>query len=144
MAESKEPKGSVPMASSLEEFRYMQQIYQNQYMALAQEINSRVEALRELDNAQKSIEDLDILKERKTLIPIGADTFIAGRITDENTVVLGIGAGYFVEKNIDHAKGYISKAIEKETQSINKLNKNKKEVESALMEIAYKVEELSH
>lgn len=144
MAEQKDPKEPRQLASSIEEFRYLQQVYQSQYMALAQEMSTRAESLRELDNVQKTLEDMDMIKEMDTLIPIGSETYTKGKIMDGDSVVVGIGAGYFVEKDIASAKNYISNALEKETLNINKLSKNKRELESALIEISYKIEELSH
>ncbi len=137
------PQPQAPIATTLEEFRYLQQIYQNQYALVTQEINNRSENLRELDSAQKALENIDTIKDRNTMIPMGANTFATGKITDDRSIVVGIGAGYMVEKNIDEAKNYISKAIDQETKYINQLGKSKREVESALMEIAFKVNELS-
>jgi prefoldin alpha subunit len=144
MAEQKDPEERRPLASNIEEFRYLQQVYQTQYMALAQEMSTRAESLRELDNVQKTLEDIDMIKERETMVPIGSDTYVQGKIINGDSVVVGIGAGFFIEKDIASAKNYISKALEKETSNINKLNKNKRELESALLEISYKIEELSH
>jgi prefoldin alpha subunit len=145
MADSKSAgqQPQSPVATTVEEFRYLQQIYQNQYLLINQEIGNRSENLRELDSAQKALENMDALKGKSTLIPMGASTFATGTITDGKSVVIGIGAGYMMEKNVDDAKNYISKAIEQETKFINQLNKNKKDVEAALMEIAYKINDLS-
>ncbi len=145
MAESRNsgPQPQTPIATTLEEFRYLQQIYQNQYGLVSQELNNRTENMRELDAAQKALENIDTIKDKSTMIPVGANTFALGKITDNKSVVVGIGAGYMVEKNIEEAKNYIAKALEQETKYINQLNKNKKDVEAALMEIAFKVDELS-
>ncbi len=140
-----DPKQAKPLGvSSLEEFRYLQQIYQNQYMMLAEQITGHTDRLREFEATRLSLENIDSLKERGALIPMGSNTFVNGRIADEDTVLVGIGAGYFAEKNIDKAKGYISSMITKEEESIKKLATNKKELEKALIEISYKIEELSH
>ncbi len=144
MAGEKNPKESRPMATTIEEFRYLQQVYQNQYMMLAQELSNRSDTLKQLDTALKTLEDMDMIKERDTLVPIGYGTYTKGRILGGDKVILGIGAGYMLEKNIDEAKGFITKALDGETKYINKLTKTKKELEAALMDIAYKMEELSH
>jgi prefoldin alpha subunit len=138
------PQPQAPIATTLEELRYLQQIYQNQYGLVSQEINNRSENLRELDSAQQTLENIDIIKDKSTLVSTGASTFAFGKITDNKSVVIGIGAGYMVEKSIDEAKNYISKAIEQESKYITQLNKSKKEVEAALIEIEVKVDELSH
>lgn len=144
MAESKNPSlQQPPAATTIEEFRYLQQIYQNQYMLVNRELSTRSENLGELYSAQQTLENIDAIKDKGTMVPIGANVFAAGKVTDNKSIVVGIGAGYMVEKNIDEAKNYISKAIEQETKNVNQLNKNKKGVEAALMEIEYKINELS-
>ncbi len=144
MADAKPREPQRPMASTLEEFRYLQQVYQNQYMALTQELSGSADRLRELDAAQKTLENMDSVKEKDTLVSIGYGTYVNSRITNGDTVLVSVGAGYMVEKKVDEAKAYISSALDQETTSINKLNKAKKELESALIEIAYKIDELSH
>jgi prefoldin alpha subunit len=144
MADEKNPKEQRPLATTLEEFRYLQQLYQNQYMSLAQELNGRMEMLKQLDTAQKTLEDIDSIKERDALVPVGYGTFAKGRILGSDTVMLSIGAGFMVEKSIAEAEAHIAKALDGETKYINKLNKSKRELESALTEISYKIEELSH
>lgn len=128
---------------SPEELQYLYQIYQSQYNNLGQEIGTRLDVLRQLDGAQKALEEMDAIKGKNTLIPVGADVYIDGKVNAGKTVIVGIGAKYLVEKPIDDAKGYVSKAMEKETDYINKLAKSRKEVEASLMDISYKLQELS-
>lgn len=141
-ARQPEPQGSK--ANSLEELQYIHQLYQNQYALLTQEINRRIEVLRQLDSAQKALEDADKMKGSNILIPVGADVYFDGKLNNTKNVVLGIGAGYLLEKDIDGAKSYIAKAVEKETEYINRLAKSKKELEAALIEVSYKIQEISH
>lgn len=137
------PQPQVPTPKTIEEFRYLQQIYQNQYMLINQELSNRALNLRELDSAQKTLENISTLEGKGTLIPIGANTFATGKITDNKSIAVGIGAGFLVEKNVDEAKNYISKAIEQENKYLTQLVKNKKDTEVALMELEYKINELS-
>ena len=138
------PKAPAAGTPSADQLRYLQQIYQNQYMAMAQELNGAIEVLQNLETVLTTLEGMSNLKDKNTLIPIGPSVYMDGKITNAKSVVLGIGAGYMVEKDVDSAKGYITKMIDKETQHINRLNKSKKELEAALMEISYKVDELAH
>lgn len=140
----KPQKQQQPAGNTIEELRYLQQLYQNQYVGIAQEINIAIDALRTLDNVQGTLENIDTLNGKNSLVPVGPSTYLDGKITNAKSVVIGIGAGYLVEKDIDGAKSYISKMTEKETQHINRLNKAKREIEGALMEISYKADELSH
>ncbi len=137
--QSQQRSGATP-----DELKYMQHLYQNQYVLITQELNSRIQALGEITNSQATLERIDMVKKKKALVPIGAETYLDGTISDSEAVVVGVGAGYLVEKDVAGAKAHIAKAIEKETQYINKLMKSKKELEAALMEVSYKLEELAH
>ncbi len=138
------PETGKIKANTIEELRYLQQIYQNQYSLVGQEIDSRLAALEELGRSLKTLENADSVAGKGSLIHVGASVYMTGTISKAKSVVVGVGAGYLVEKSVDEAKGYISDINEREVQSINKLNKTKKDIESALVEISYKAEEMSH
>lgn len=142
MADQKPPERK--RVESVEELKYLQQIYQNQYTLVAQQINSTLELIRQLESAHSTIEHMDAVKGRQGLVPIGADAFISGKIDEAGSVLVGIGAGYLVEKSMDEAKQFFSKFNEQEMQEVNRLMKAKAELENAMIEISYKIDELSH
>ena len=138
------PKEPAPQRElGLEDLRYIQQMYQSQFMLINQEINTRLEVLRQLENVQRTLENINTLENKRTLIPVGSDAYLEGKVTNSTSVVVGIGAGYLAEKKTDEAKSYVAKAIERETGNVNRLVKNKKELENALIEVSYKIDELS-
>ena len=142
--QSEPAKPSRGPTANIEELRYFQQLYQNQYMEVAREISDAISLLQTIETVQHTLENTEEIGDKNAMIPVGPSTYFSGKITDAKTVVMGVGAGYLIEKDINSAKAYMSKMMEKETQHIGRLNKSKKELEGALMEISYKVEELSH
>ena len=130
--------------SQLEELRYMHQIYQNQYMSIANEISTRLEALKNFQNTQQTLENIDAIVNKNLLLGLGGGAYASGTMTNPKSVVVSVGGGFLVEKEISHAKGYVAKAVDNTTNTINQLTKNRREIERALLEIAYRIEELSH
>lgn len=137
-------KPQVSKAEALDELRYLQQLYQTQYMMINQEAESRINVLRELEAARFTLENHDSVKGRKSMTPLGAGVFVNSTIGEGGTVVMDVGAGYMVERKVDEAKGAIAKKLDKDTENIKKLQKNKKDLESALVDIAYRIDALSY
>ncbi len=141
----KKPSGDqgLKRAGTMEELSYIRNMYQNQYSMVQQSINSRLEFLRQMDEAHTALEHLDQMNKKNTLMHVGSAVYIKSTVADAKSAVVGVGAGYLVEKEVAAAKAHISKMLEKETEEINKLGKTKAELEKAMVEISYKIEELS-
>jgi prefoldin alpha subunit len=122
-----------------DELRYVQQIYQNQYAVAANSTNMILQELQELNSAQKTLENVDMVEGKEVLTSIGADTFFFGKVQSAKSVIMAVGGGYLVEKEIDSAKARIAAVIQARTERLNKLMKNRKELESALIEISYRL-----
>jgi prefoldin alpha subunit len=129
-------------AAGVEELRYMQQVYQNQYAVASNSINMLLQELQELNSVQKTMENADILEGKSLLTNIGADTFMFSSVQDTKTMLMAVGAGYVVEKDIDSAKARVAALIQKRTESLNRIIKSRKEVEAALIEISYRLDSI--
>jgi prefoldin alpha subunit len=127
----------------LEELRYMQQIYQNQYAILNNSMTMHVQEMQALSAAQKALENNDLMEGSEALTHTGAGIYMKAKIKDAGHVIVGIGGNYFVEKGIDDAKGYVSKLIEKKTEIINRLTKSRRDLQGAIIDASYKIENSS-
>jgi prefoldin alpha subunit len=127
-----------------EELRYMSQVYQGQYDTIVREINAKIAQVKELNGAQQALERMEVIGGSKALTPVGYDVYLDSSVARSDRVVVGVGAGYLVEKGVDEAKQYVAMAVEKETKAISNMTRAKKEVEAALIEIMYKLEEAEH
>jgi prefoldin alpha subunit len=134
----------VTKIGAMEELRYIQQLYQTQYMMVGQEVESRAAALRELEGARLTLENYDKVKGKKNVLPVGAGIFVNGAIGESSTVLMEIGAGYMLERTIDEAKAAVAKKLDKETEAIKHLQKSRRELEAALVEVSYRIESLSY
>ena len=124
----------------LDELAYMQQVYQNQYNLVGNNINLLLQEVQRLNSAQKTIENLNLVKGKDVITNIGADFYLFGKVPNPDTVLVGVGAGYLVEKDPESAKEYVASLIKRRTEDLNLLTKNRKELENALVEISYRME----
>ncbi|XP_037959811.1 probable prefoldin subunit 5 [Teleopsis dalmanni] len=60
---------------------------------------------------------------REVLVPLTSSLYVNGRIKDPNNVLLNIGAGYYIEKNLDESKEYLEKRIVYVQEQIEKVEK---------------------
>ncbi|MGA2799873.1 MAG: prefoldin subunit alpha [Candidatus Micrarchaeaceae archaeon] len=138
MANNANGSGGLDGASS-DELRYVQQVYQNQYAVATNSINMILQELQELNSAQKTLENVNLVEGKEALTSIGADTFFFSRVQSTKSVVMAVGGGYLVEKAIDSAKERTAKLIQVRTDRLNRIVKNRKELEAALIEISYRL-----
>jgi prefoldin alpha subunit len=127
-------KGSGRKMSN-EEIAYVERVYQNQYAMIGNAINASLEELQQLNSASKSLEDMDKLAGKESFASIGADFYVRSQIKKETKTIIGVGGGFLVEKEIDEAKQTVKKRIDAKNEMMNKLIKNRRELETAMVDI---------
>lgn len=120
--------------------RYMQQLYQSQYGAVSGEVNRVVGYLEELNAAQKAVDNTDEIAGRGVLVHMGSGVYLNGKAGKMSSVIVSVGGGYLIEKDITEAKKYIASRIEHTTNVFNKLIKNRNELGAALREVSIRLE----
>ncbi len=91
------------------------------------EMRQTVETLEEVKGAEVG---------QEVLMPLGTGSFIKCTLKQNDRVMIGVGAGFSIEKNIDEAKAIVDKRIE-ETESAAQQTRER------LAEISGRVEELT-
>lgn len=124
--------------------QYMQKYYQEQYMILQQSIEESYNYINEMKDTQLSIKEINKISSKEILNPIGTNSYITTKTDNINSIIMGVGAGIYVEKDIDEAKEFIEKTITTHNEFIKKLIKNKEDLEHALVDIATNLDKLSH
>jgi prefoldin alpha subunit len=80
----------------------------NAYKAQADMLNQQVETLKatiaDMSIAQETLESIKGKQSPETLVPIGAGSFLITEIKNTEEVIVGLGSGAAVKKNIDDAK----------------------------------------
>lgn len=107
----------------LAELSEKHQVYQYQAEALAQQINMVKLTIKDVETALTTIAALkDEPAGKETLVPIGFGSFVKATLSSPDKVVVGIGAGVSVEKNIDDAKTFLEKRKDELTKYLEQLN----------------------
>ncbi|MEM2918213.1 MAG: prefoldin subunit alpha [Candidatus Altiarchaeota archaeon] len=119
------------------------EIYKKKFENLTQEMQMVELSLVELDNTKKAI---NILKNEKssgeTLVSIGSGVYSKANNLDNEKVLLGIGAGFYVEKTIDEASKILDERMEKLSKVANEIQKNASDVSDKISELSNLSEDL--
>lgn len=136
----------VDKEGSLEEaaqsLQYMQQLYQNQYAELSREINAIRDYINELNASKSSLDNFGRLKGSMILSPVGSSIFINAKVSDEENVLVSIGAGYILEKKISEASEYVFSLINLQTKNMQELVKAQGKIEDSIFELSSRLEKL--
>lgn len=128
-------EGAAGRKMSAEELDYLERVYQNQYMMVGNAINSALEELRELNSAGSALENMERLAGKESFSSIGADFYLRSQIKADTKVIIGVGGGFMIEKGTDAAKQTVKKRIDAKNGLLDKLVKNRKELEAAMVNI---------
>jgi prefoldin alpha subunit len=107
----------------LEELSEKHQVYKHQAESISQQINVVGMTIKDVETALITITTLkDESAGIETLVPIGFGSFVKANLINTDTIVVGIGAGVSVEKNIDDAKSFLEKRKDELTKYQEQLN----------------------
>jgi prefoldin alpha subunit len=107
----------------LAELSEKHQVYQYQAESLAQQINMVKLTIRDVETALTTVTALkDEPAGKETLVPVGFGSFVKATLTTTDKVVVGVGAGVSIEKNIDDAKSFLEKKKEELNKYLEQLN----------------------
>lgn len=103
--------GSIPSEADQEKLRNLAAELRFLDMAL-QELQYRMGmvegAMRELTITNMTLEGMETAaKDSEILIPMGGGSFVKGRITDTEKIILGVGAGVALEKGTKEARAHV-------------------------------------
>jgi len=110
-----------------EQLMQQMQMLETYFSDLSQREGTFLSIFRETISAIESIKALSQKPESETLVPIGMGTFIPTKISSNNKIVMNIGAGVAVEKDIPSAINYLEARV--------------KEIEVALQDTSAKKQE---
>lgn len=79
------------------------ELYQRQLDAVSRQIDFLQGVYDEILRAQRTLEGLGEAAGHEVLVPMGASTFMPGKIDATSPVIVGIGAGYATERSREEA-----------------------------------------
>jgi prefoldin alpha subunit len=112
--------------------------YQKRAEAIQQQMNMVQVSRDDCIRALATIEELEAFEEGiETMVPIGAGSFVYGRLNDLGKVVVNVGAGVSIEKSIDgakeilnHRKEELGKILENMNISLTKIAQGMQSIEA--------------
>ncbi len=122
---------------SMEEVRYMAQLYNDRYTALNAEIKELVADIGSLSNSKKTLEEFDSIKGRKILTPISNIMQIFSTAEASDKVLVSVGGGYVLEKSIAEAQQFLDKVLDGKNRQLASMSKEKDTVENILLRLSY-------
>ncbi|XP_012279034.1 prefoldin subunit 5 [Orussus abietinus] len=113
---------------------------------LEQELTVFQDSLQTLKIAQTKFQEsgscLDRLsstaKGREILVPLTNSIYVSGRLANTEKVIIDIGTGYFVEKDIESAKDYFKRRVTYVTEQMEKIQQlglEKSKIREATMDV---------
>ncbi len=124
---------------TLNEYEY----YRAQAETLKRNMDLLNASLVELDVAGKSLDEIKKLgKQNEILVPLGGDSFVKASIADTEKILVGLGAGIVVEKDIPKAKGDFEQRIKELEQVMAELAERWRAISGKLAELAPMVQEI--
>jgi prefoldin alpha subunit len=98
------------------EMRYLEQTAET----LQQRISMVNAAITDLTYASMTLEGIETEKENaELLVPIGGNSYVKAKISDTNKIIIGLGAGLSIEKNLPEAKATLKERLEDLTKTMN-------------------------
>lgn len=115
-------------------------ILEGRLRGLMERRNTLVDKLTEIQLTQASIDE--IKTEAKVLIPLGAEAHTFGKIEDSSKIIVEIGAGVAIEKNVKGAKEILEKRKEEISNLLNQIESNITNISRSLEKLTPEIEEL--
>ncbi len=125
---------------ALEQLRYLQEVYAREYQTLLNEISNYLLVSNSFERNREILNNADKFKNSSILLNIEAGTFVKVNANDFKSVLVQVGAGYLVEKNVEEAKEFVGKNSERLQANLKQLGVQKQKVEKELLDLSYKIE----
>lgn len=77
-------------------------------------------------------------KDKEILVPLTGSMYVPGKLSEPEKVIVDVGTGYYVEKDLDSAKEYFSKKVKYVTEQMEKvqaIGNEKNKVREMVMDI---------
>ena len=121
---------------------YLQNLYGQQYDALMNELTTFTLAQAAIERNLHLLERKDQLKGSNILVNVEGGTYIEAKVKEIGKVMVYVGAGYLIDKNVEQAKSFLNDSMSKSKEEIKKLAEEKLKFENELMRIQYEMESM--
>lgn len=117
-------------------------MYQQQAELLQQQMEAMQATLGELESLENTVTALKEGEDLKTLIPVGAGSFVNAEIKNTDEIIMSVGAGVAITKTIDDAQKTITSQKEEIREAMGKMSKNIQTLNDMINKITPQAEQL--
>ncbi len=133
------PKENKNGPQDIEQLKYMQNVYAEQYELLGNEVTTLSMAINTVRKDVDLIENMDKVVNSEVLFNSQGNIYMTANVGKVSSVVVYVGANYLIEKNLDEAKGFLKENLEKQEAGLRKLVSERQKIEKELFDISYKL-----
>ncbi len=74
------------------------------------------------------------------LVPVGADSYVPAKISENGEVIIGTGAGVSIQKGADEAAKYLDSKIDELSRAFKSVTDRAQQMETAVQELTEKLQ----
>jgi prefoldin alpha subunit len=128
--------------SELETIMAQINMYKSQGEVVQQQVETIQVSLNEVQVLEETLNDVEGKGSLKTLVSVGAGSFMNAEISNTEDIVMSVGAGIAIKKNIIDAKEIIAQQKKELNQSLENMLNNLEKINQIIAQLSPKVEEL--
>ncbi|XP_026282158.1 prefoldin subunit 5 [Frankliniella occidentalis] len=124
---------------NLQQLSQLKQRLEQELQMYQSSLQSLKVAQTRYQNSKESIEKITPdCKGKEILVPLTGSIYVPGKIADAGSVIIDIGTGYYVQKDLDSAKDYMKRRVGFVTEQMEKIQamgQEKSMIKDAVMEV---------
>lgn len=126
----------------LEEIMNELNLYKNQSEVLQQQVDSLQASIAEIETLELTMDEVEGENSLKTLVPVGAGSFMNAEINNTSEIIMSVGAGVAISKNIEEAKETISSQKKELKENLDKMLTNLQKISQIIAQLSPQAEAL--
>lgn len=118
-------------------------VYKQQGDLIQQQIELVRASIAEVDALTNTLDDLEDKDSVEAFVPVGAGSFIKGELKNTDEVIVSIGSGIAVKKDVDGARETIARQKKDLEDSLDKMLANMQQVSDIIGSLSAQAEQLA-
>ena len=120
----------------LQKIMYQIEMYKSQIETINEQINMIDATIKSMESTIEALTSLNKTDAgTEILLPIGSNAFARSKLSDNQNVIVGVGANIFLEKKIPDAVKFFDAHIEELHAALAKMQKKYAEIESQIVQL---------
>ncbi|MCL4375427.1 prefoldin subunit alpha [Candidatus Marsarchaeota archaeon] len=132
-------KESGKRDQEIEQLRYMQNAYAEQYELLGNEITTLSMAINTVRKDIDLIENMERVENSTVLFNSQGNIYMNANVGKVDSVIVYVGANYLIAKSLGEAESFLKRNIEKQEAGLKRLIGERQKIEKELFDISYKL-----